>query len=363
MTHDWLSQGQFFGNSTLAWIIAGVAALLGYIVAQGFALFLGARLRKLADRTQRRGLHVAADVVAATRGWLLLLIAIVAALGFLHLGATSAQGRFSPHWWLRIALFTLVGVQLALWISRLLVSWLNRAANRDAARPVNPVILGVLKWGVQFIVWVTLVLAVLSEASVNITAFVASLGVGGVAVALALQNVLGDMFASVAIGLDKPFEVGDYIGFGAEQGTVKRVGVKSTRILSLAGEELSVSNAVLLQSPIHNYSRRQERRILFTFRLPFDTPRDKLPVLNERVRAIIEAEDQTRFDRGYLSSFGQFGLEFEFVYFVLVPDYNVYVAIQQRINLAMLAACDELGIELATPGTAAGGQSIAATPS
>ncbi|HJR09875.1 MAG TPA: mechanosensitive ion channel family protein [Rhodanobacteraceae bacterium] len=345
---DWLLHGQWFGNPALAWVIAGACALLGYLVVHSVALFLNARLSKLALRTQRQGLYVAADVAAATRGWLLLLIAIVVAVDFLHFGHTAEQ---TGH--VRRALYlltcVLVGMQLAFWVSRLLASWLNRSASRDGARPVNPVMLGVLTWVVQFVVWVTLILVLLNQGGINITAFVASLGVGGVAVALALQNVLGDLFASISIGLDKPFEVGDSIAFDSGQGTVTKVGIKSTRIQSLSGEELAVSNSVLLKSLIHNYSRMKQRRVVFNFRLPFDTPRDKLPTVVERVRSFIEREKPTRFDRGYLSGFGDYGLDFEFVYYVLDPGYNTFVEIQQRINLAMLEAWDELGIEFAVP--------------
>ena len=352
MIHDWLLHGQWFGNSALAWVVAGVCALLGYIVAHGLTLFLGARLGKLARRTQRQSLYVAADVVAATRGWLLLLIAIAVALDFLHFGHTAEQTGHVRHV-LHLLTWTLIGIQLSFWVSRLLVSWLNRSASRDGARPVNPVMMGVLTWVMQFVVWVTLVLVLLNQGGVNITAFVASLGVGGVAVALALQNVLGDLFASVSIGLDKPFEVGEYIAFnpgqGTEQGTITKVGIKSTRIQSLSGEELAVSNSVLLKNLIHNYSRMKQRRVVFNFRLPFDTPRDKLPTVVERVRGFIDEEKLTRFDRGYFSGFGEYGLDFEFVYYVLDPAYNTFVEIQQRINLRMLDAWQELDIQFAIP--------------
>ncbi|TAN07464.1 MAG: mechanosensitive ion channel family protein [Rhodanobacteraceae bacterium] len=347
--HDWLLHGQWFGNPALAWVIAGAGALLGYIIAHSVALFLQSRLDKLAERTHRPGFRVAADVAGATRGWLLLLIAVTAALNFLHFDASTASVKFSVHWWLELLLFSLIGIQFAFWFSKLLVSWLNRSASRDGARPVNPVMLGVLTWAVQFVVWITLVLALLAGGGVNITAFVASLGVGGVAVALALQNVLTDLFSSIAIGLDKPFEVGEFIAFGTELGTVTKVGIKSTRIQSLSGEELAISNSVLLKNLIHNYSRRQERRVLFNFRLPFDTPRERIPDAIAHVRGFIEREKLTRFDRGYLSAFGEYGLDFEFVYYVLDPSYNTFVEIQQRINLAMLEAWDKLGIEFAVP--------------
>lgn len=351
--NDWLLHGQWLGNSALAWVIAGAAALGGYLIAHTAAAILAARLRKLADRTHRNGFAIAARVAEATRGWLLLLIAVAIALDFLHFGDAAgnaaAAGRWTVRDWLHLITYALVGIQIALWIIALLVSWLHRSTSDDDTRPVNPVMLGVLTWTVQFVVWVTLVLALLAEGGVNITAFVASLGVGGVAVALALQNVLGDLFASISIGLDKPFEVGEFIKFGDDLGTVTKVGIKSTRIASLSGEELAISNSVLLKNLIHNYSRMKQRRVVFNFRLPFNTARERIPEAVERVRGIIESEAQTRFDRGALSGFGDYGLDFEFVYYVLDPSYNVYAAIQQRIYLKMLELWDELGFEFAIP--------------
>jgi small-conductance mechanosensitive channel len=353
LTHDWLLHGEWFGNSTLAWVIAGTCALLGYLLAHGIALFLGSRLGRLADRTRRPGPRVAANVVAATRGWLLLSIAIVIALDCLHFGNPSGDTGDAQAWsaqdWLHLLTYALVGIQVARWIIALLVALLRTTADRGEAHSANPVMLGVLTWAVQLCVWVTLALALLAAGGINITAFVASLGVGGVAVALALQNVLTDLFASIAIGLDKTFEVGESIAFGDNQGTVTKVGIKSTRIQSLSGEELAVSNSVLLKDLIHNYSRMKERRVVLNFRLPFDTPRGKIPEIIERVRGIIESDSPTRFDRGYLSGFGEYGLDFEFVYYVLDPDYSTFVSIQQRINLAMLDAWDELGVEFAVP--------------
>src|SRR6185437_12382465 len=169
---------------------------------------------------------------------------IVIALDFLHFGNAVDDAAKAHTWntqdWLHLLTYALVGMQVALWIIALLVSLLHTSADRSDAHPANPVMLGVLTWAVQFCVWVTLALALLATGGVNITAFVASLGVGGVAVALALQNVLTDLFSSIAIGLDKPFEVGEYIAFGTDQGTVTKVGIKSTRIQSLSGEELAV---------------------------------------------------------------------------------------------------------------------------
>jgi small-conductance mechanosensitive channel len=356
---QWFQQGEWLGNSVLAWVVAGLGALLGYAVAHGAASVLGARLRKLAARTHRSGFTIAAAVVEATRGWLLLLIAVAVALDFLHFGKTAEQTRSALHW-LQQATFALVGLQIAFWISALVVAWLHRSTTENSAEPANPVMVGVLTRAAQFVVWVTLLLVLLANAGVNITAFVASLGVGGVAVALALQNVLSDLFASISIGLDKPFEVGEFIIFGSDMGTVTRVGIKSTRLQSLSGEELAISNSVLLKNLIHNYARMRERRVVFGFRLPYGTSRKTLEAVVERARAVISGQDKVRLDRGHFTAFGEYGFDFEFVYYVLDPGYNLYCDVQQRINLGIMAAMEELGAGFAIPARAV--QSIGGAP-
>ncbi|MGH8182883.1 MAG: mechanosensitive ion channel family protein [Rhodanobacteraceae bacterium] len=350
---QWLYHTEWLGNSTLSWLIAAGGALLGYIVAHSAAAILAARLRKLAERTHRSGFAIAARVVQATRGWLLLLIAIAIALEFLHFGTATESTKAAQRWtaqdWLHLATYTLVGIQVALWVIALLVSLLRKAAERSDSHPANPVMLGVLTWLVQLAVWVTLALALLAAGSVNITAFVASLGIGGVAVALALQNVLGDLFASISIGLDKPFEVGEFIAFGTDLGTVTKVGIKSTRIDSLSGEQLAISNSVLLKNLIHNYTRMQQRRVVFGFRIPYGTPRTDLEAVVEGARAAITGQDKTRLDRGHFRAFGDYGFEFEFVYYVLDPGYTLYCDIQQRINLEIMAMLEKMDIEFAIP--------------
>src|SRR6185312_15360092 len=169
--NDWLQHGQWLGNSALAWVVAGAAALGGYAIAHVVAAIVAARLRKLAERTHRNGFAIAARVAEATRGWLLLLIAIAIALDFLHFGDAAATAGRTPRWTVRDGLqlitYTLVGVQIALWIIALVVAWLHRSTSGETTRPVNPVMLGVLTWAVQFVVWVTLVLALLAEGGVN----------------------------------------------------------------------------------------------------------------------------------------------------------------------------------------------------
>lgn len=340
---DWLSQTQILGNSVRLWLYAVGAALLGFFVVQ---IVLGGLARRLraraqADKHERRFLPT---LLKATSRWLVLAFTVIGASVILELPERTARvlGHTSS------GIFAL---QVALWGSALIKLWVWRSADRAKGR-FNPILAGTLVWGAQLVVWVVLLLAFLANVGVEITAFIASLGVGGVAVALALQNILGDLFASISIGLDKPFEVGEFILFGSDLGTITHVGVKTTRIASLSGEELAIANSKLLEQLIHNYSRMKERRVVFGFCVPYGTPRDKVQTIVERTRAFVEAERRATFDRAHLIKFGEYGLEFEVVYYVRDPNYNVYCDVQQAINLRVMELLESLGVPFAVPARA-----------
>jgi len=339
--HRWLVESMWLGHTALSWVVALALALLAYALVHGVVLLLGRRLARLAQAHPQSPVGIAAAVVKATRGWVLLALALAIALRILHLpeDAHAAIGHL---------IYVLVGVQLALWLSRLLVRSLEHLAEREGGSR-NPVLLGIIKWSVQLVVWVVLLLAVLSNAGVNVNAFIASLGIGGVAVALAAQSVLGDLLASISIGLDKPFEVGEYIEFDGVSGTVSHVGIKSTRLRALSGEEIAISNAQLLGKRVHNYSRMRERRVAYGLGISIDTPREKAEHLVREVRVLIAAIDGVRFERGHLTGFGETSLDYEFVYHVLSPDFARHRDIQQHITLSILALVERLQVRLITP--------------
>jgi small-conductance mechanosensitive channel len=336
----WLD-AQWLGNPARAWVFAAAGALLGFLLAYLVVAVAASRCRALAQARPGGVLEVAAAVLGATRAWLLLALAVVIAGHFLDWPGAAGKR-------LGQLMYLLIGLQLAFWMDRLITTTLGRLARHQDA-PGNPVIFGVLKWTAQLVVWATLLLAVLGNAGVNVNAFIASLGVGGVAVALAAQNVLGDLFASISIGLDKPFEVGEFIAFGADLGTVRRVGIKSTRIQSLSGEEIAIANALLLQEKVHNYSRMRERRVVFGFRVAIDTPRAKAERTVQELRRIVSSLDKVRFDRAHMTAFGEGWLEFECVYYMLDPDYAAYRDAQQQINFQLMDALERLQVQLAVP--------------
>ncbi len=340
-----LNQVQWMGNPAASWIVALASALVGFGLASTVLGLLRSHLRRLDERLPEaaaraaRPLHV---VVRATRNWILLLLSLVLAAEFLEL-SPRAQAV------LHNLTFALVGVQVALWVNALIELWLTRPSAVDGRPRGNPVMVGILRWSAQIVVWTTLLMAMLANAGVDITAFVASLGIGGVAVALALQSLLGDLFSSISIGLDKPFEVGEFIAFGDDLGTVRNVGIKSTRIDSLRGEQLVIANSKLLEQLVRNYSRMPHRRVVFGFRLPYGTSGELVRQVVEAVNEAIRAEQDVRFDRGHQSGFGEFGLEFEFVYYVLASDYTMYMDVQQRINLAIIDLLERLELQFAVP--------------
>jgi small-conductance mechanosensitive channel len=197
--------------------------------------------------------------------------------------------------------------------------------------------------------WAALLLLALDNVGIDITTLVAGLGIGGVAIALATQNILGDLFASLSIVLDKPFVVGDFIIVGDLLGTVEHVGLKTTRVRSLSGEQLVFSNADLLGSRIRNYKRMVERRIVFSLGVTYQTSEEQLASIPGMLRGIIAAEPGVRFDRAHFKEYGDSALTFEVVYFVLDPDYNVYMDTQERINFAIFRRFAGDGIDFAYP--------------
>ena len=201
----------------------------------------------------------------------------------------------------------------------------------------------------KILLWSFVVLIILSNFGINITSLIAGLGIGGVAIAFALQNILTDIFSSFSIYFDKPFEEGDFIVVGKDRGIVKKIGIKSTRVQTLGGEELIVSNKELTNTRIHNYKKMEKRRIVFNFGVTYGVSAKKLKKAQLIVKEIIEKIELAKLDRVHFKEFGDFSLNFEVVYYVLTSDYVLYMDIQQKINLTLMEKLEEEGIEFAYP--------------
>ena len=221
--------------------------------------------------------------------------------------------------------------------------------NKKKSQVKNAVSL--IKFIARSIIWSIALLLCVENIGIDITALVAGLGIGGIAIALAAQNILSDLFASLAIVLDKPFEIDDYIVVGDISGTVEQIGIKTTRIRALSGEELVCSNADLLGSRVRNYKRMKERRAIFELGVVYQTPHNLLTKIPEIIEKIIESAEFARFDRANFKSFGDSSLLFEIVFYVSAPgnDYNEYMKVQQGINYEIFKKFEELKIDFAYP--------------
>ncbi|MGH6736536.1 MAG: mechanosensitive ion channel family protein [Methyloceanibacter sp.] len=335
-------ESELYGNELTDWglaalLTAGVLALA--LVAK---LVLLHRLPAAAPTDELRWPTVLYELVQRTSTLFLIISAVYAGTTFLTLPEAFHRLVFSVF---IVALF----IQIALWADRLaraLLIWrLAPVKTKTAMRNA----LTLIEFFVRVAVWSVALLLIFENLGFDVTALVAGLGIGGIAVALAAQSVLGDLFSSLAIVLDRPFEVGDFIAFGDQKGTVERIGIKTTRIRSLSGEQISCSNTDLMNSRVHNYKRMAERRVLFVVGAAYETPQAKLEKIPAFIREIIEAQELTRFERAHFRSFGDSALEFETVYWVLSPDQSTYMDIQQAINFAIFRAFEQESIDFAFP--------------
>jgi small-conductance mechanosensitive channel len=338
---DWLDY-ELFGNAILGW---GTA--VGVFVVVFLALLLVRRMivRRLARlAAQREGvLAVAEDVARATHGWFLFFVAVFISTRFLEVADNISL-------WTARATMIATLFQFGHWLSSGVVKSIKTKRQRDIEEsPEDVAAMDVLSFIARVTIWSIVLLASLDNLGINITTMIAGLGVGGIAVALAAQNILGDLFASLSIVLDKPFVVGDFLSIGDFLGNVEKVGIKTTRLRSLSGEQLIFSNNDLLGSRIRNYGRMFQRRVVFSIGVTYQTPAEELKAIPELLREAVELQDQVRFDRAHFQKYGDFALVFEIVYYVLSADYRQYMDIQQAINLKIFEDFAERGIEFAYP--------------
>ena len=332
-----------FGNVLTEWAIAIAIGLSVCLALYGVHRFLLRRLRIFA---------------AHSTGYLDRLVINI--LSTTHVLFIVSMGGYAAMQWLVLpekigTLLTRIAVammllQAARWGDAGLKGWLlhYRAlrAAQDIASSTSTAALGFFA---RVVLWVVIFLMVLDNFGVNITTLVASLGIGGIAVALAMQNILSDLFGSLSIVLDKPFVVGDFIIIDDIAGTVEYIGLKSTRIASLSGQQVVFSNGDMLKSRVHNYKRMQMRRILFEIDVSRDIDRRQLHLVPVILREAVEAQEHARFDRAHFRGYGVSSLEFEIVYFVDTSDYNVYMDVQQEINFTLFDRFAAEGIPFAYP--------------
>ncbi len=336
--NEWLMSHTFLTLPIYQWAAVGVLSLLYFFLMLGSWNYLIAKLSDLSLKTPSKFDDLLIEVLRVTHKATFVFLALLLGMRFFDL---------SEKWVNRLdhVTFIVIGIQVTIWLTKGIDLWgSGKLINRDGDVP-NPVIIGMLSWIFRAAVWSVLLLTLLANVGVNITAFVASLGIGGIAVALAVQSILSDLFASLSIGLDKPFVIGDFIVSGNITGSVERIGLKSTHIRSINGEQIVCSNTELLKSTIHNYKRMSKRRVSFTFGVSFDTDPDCLERIPELIKSYIEKIDIATFDRAHFKTFGAQNLEFEVVYILDTDNFNAYMDIQQSLNLFIMRELKKLKVD------------------
>ena len=334
------------GVSGEDWLLAIAASAVSFFAIHTGVVLLRRALCRMAERGQggKPLSELLKGTLARTSNVAVIVISLLIGVSLLDL---------APPWDQRVQhlSFIVVGLQLLLYLDRAVTIGTRRYFQQplDDDQAPSTVANTLVSMGVKAMLWVIFFLAVLSNLGINVTTFVASLGIGGIAIALAVQNILGDLFASLSIAVDKPFEVGDAIAVLNTSGTVEHVGLKTTRIRADSGEQIVISNADLLKNVVRNYKRMQTRRVQFPLRVNPATPAELAAGIPAELRAIIERQPDVRFERAHLKSVTQEALEFELVFYILNSSYNSYMDAQQAILLAAMEKFDELGVTINNP--------------
>ncbi len=332
----------WLGNSVSRWLIAVAVALAVVVALVPIKQFVLNRWKTFAKTTDTELDNLIVRVLGKTKRLFVLAIALWAGSRVLVLPdrLVTTLGRVA---------ILIVVLQVGIWATTLLLEWLEILREKSARKGEVLTWLGGVEWIGRVLIWTAALLVGLENIGVDVTGLVTGLGIGGIAVALAAQNILSDLFAAFSIYIDRPFVIGDYLKVGDQMGTVETIGMKTTRLRSLTGEELIFGNSDLVSSRIQNFGRLTERRANFTVGVTYDTSKEQASMIPGIIQGIIEAQDNVRFDRSHFKEFGDSALIFETVYFVLVPDFATKMAIQQAVNLELMQRFAEEGIEFAFP--------------
>ncbi len=339
---DSILQEIYFGNTLQAYLMASAIVVVGLLALRVFRTFILNRLRAWASRTETELDDLAVNGIEKFILPILNLGLIYIAISTLSLSEKASRVVGAAV----AAVLTFFAIRVVTsTLGLLLKSHVSRQENGDIKLKQLRGITAVI----NILVWVLGLVLLFDNLGYNVTAIITGLGIGGIAVALAAQNILGDLFNYFVIFFDRPFEIGDYIVVDDKRGTVEYIGLKSTRLKSLTGEQLVISNSNLTSSRVHNFKRMDERRLLFTLGIVYETPLEKVKEIAPLLRKIIEEQPKARFDRAHFAAFGSYSLNFEVVCFVSTADYNEYMDVQQAINYRVLEEFEKRGIAFAYP--------------
>jgi small-conductance mechanosensitive channel len=334
----------FLFNSLRAWLTAGITTAVMFTILLVARWLLHSRLGKLAAHTSNHFDDMIVALLAETRTWVLFTLSLLAGTHTLYLGRAGS--------WVDRADHLVLLWQIALWGVTAVTFWTKHHLEQQAASNVRSSVamITAISVAAKVMVWALIFTTALYTVwDINPASLITTLGVSGIAIALAVQNILGDILAALAIVFDKPFDVGDSIGVDNVSGTVEHIGLKTTRIRSLTGEQIIIGNGDLLKSRLRNYRRMSKRRVVFHLDVPFDTPPDLLARIPGMVEQIVKTEAPVQFDRSHIASFTESAVRLETVYLVLDPDYKLYMDIQERINLEILRRFNAESLRFALP--------------
>ena len=340
---DQLNTNLFYGELIVAIIIFLIFLIIGWVVYFIFSRYL----TKLAEKTKTKLDDMILENIRTP-----IYVVVVLLGAYYGSKAFSALGTYSD---LLAKIFLVAEILVITFIVtrviNILISWYSEREVKERKK-ISEHLLFVFKKIIHAFIYICAFLIILLVFRIDLSGAIVGLGVGGIAIALALQNILSDVFSAFSIYFDRPFEIGDFIVIGEYMGTVKKIGIKSTRIQLLQGEELIISNRQLTNTSVRNFKRMKKRRIVFTIGVTYDTSVDKLKKIPEIIKSIIDPEklpNVDRLERVHFKEFGDFSLNFEIVYYTKTSDYIKYMDTQQAINFAIKEAFEKEGIEMAFP--------------
>ncbi len=330
------------GNTLLNWIFFLLTVSLSYILLKVLTNTFREQLGKKISQTSNNTLSYFQCIFDKTKLFFLLSISIY--IGSLWLTLSTKPGVF-----LRTIVIFAVLIQVGIWLNEIIGNYVNIKSDL-AVTGENRTTMNALKTILKIVLWsIIFILLMDNIPGVEITALLTSLGIGGIAIGLAVQNILSDLFSSLSISLDKPFVIGDTIQVDNFSGTVEKIGLKSTRIRSLSGEELIFSNSDLLNSRVQNFKRLKRRRVVIQFGVLFQTTPEKLRKIPELIKSIFPEEKSITLDRIHLNNIGDFSINYELVYWVENDDYAFHLENKERILLKIFEKFIEYDIEFAYP--------------
>jgi small-conductance mechanosensitive channel len=348
-TFSWLSSLQIWENNFFHIAIA-VGCFLALYLSFWIVRFIA--LNIFENWAQKRSFLFGIMLVQALKkisGWFYSFLALYITLYFFIELPENVQ-KIVDGFFVILLLFQFLRVSqifIAYIFGAFIASKTEGEGEKEAS--VDQTILNAIRMVMTVAIWTIGILVILSHLGVNVSTLVASLGIGGIAIALAAQNILGDIFASFSLYFDRPFKIGDFIIVGKDSGVVKDIGMKTTRIQTLQGEELVIPNRELTESRVQNFKKMEKRRVVFSFGVVYATVPQKLQKIPHIVKQVIQAQKKSSFDRAHFFRFGESSLDFEVVYFVESSEYNIYMDTQQAINFGILNAFEKEEIEMAFP--------------